>query len=208
MTERTTWRGVATVLLAACSTPPEPEPADTVPTCAEAMAAGTAPTSMDELPAILAAVQAERVPELDGVEITLGELSADDSFFVANLDLSTASRPGPERAYTVNANPRMFEEPGPPFDAVYAILVHELKHIVDYVGMPTDELVTFGLWYASGDVAEYERETDEFTLERGCATGLKSYRVWLYDRIDAEAVAGKRRDYYTPEEIDAWVADN
>lgn len=196
----------ALLLIAGCAAKPASEPS--VATCDAAMAAGVGPTTMADIAPIFEQVRRERVPELADVEITLGELSSDDSFFVANLDLATASSPPRERSYVVNANPRMFESPAPPFSAVYAILVHELKHIVDYTEMDTEELVSFGIWYATADVAEYERQTDEFALERGCAAGIKDYRVWLYARISEEAAEAKRRDYYTPEEIDAWVADH
>ena len=50
--------------------------------------------------------------------------------------------------------------------------MHEFKHVLDYTEMNTNTLVEFGLWYADEDVAEYERATDEFALERGSATGL------------------------------------
>ena len=49
---------------------------------------------------------------------------------------------------------------------------------------------------------------DEYALEAGCASGLKGYREWLYAHIPPEDVEAKRRDYYTPEEIDAWVEAN
>ena len=67
-------------------------------------------------------------------------------------------------------------------------------------------IAAFGLWYATDDVSAYERETDLFALERGCGEGLIAFRTWLYAQLDDEAIAEKQRDYYTPEEIEAWMA--
>ena len=56
--------------------------------------------------------------------------------------------------------------------------------------------------------AAYERATDEKALQRGCADGLSAMRTWIYAHVDAETLAEKEKDYYTPEEITTWVADN
>lgn len=174
-----------------------------------AAAEHAAPTSEAALAALLADVQAAvHAPGLDGVEVGLAPMTSDSDFFTAGPDLTTVDRPGPERRYIVRYNTRVFETGGPPVGATSAILGHELQHVADYVGMTSDELVDFALTYAEGDIAAYERQTDEAVLEAGCADGLKAYRVWLYEQIDAEAEAAKRRDYYTPEEIDVWVAEH
>ncbi len=38
--------------------------------------------------------------------------------------------------------------------------------------------------------------------------GLKEYRQWLYQHVPAKALAEKKRDYLTPEEIDALKSLN
>ncbi len=173
-------------------------------TC-EALLTGDPPTTAADITAIISVVRGAYFSELEGVSIELGTLDSDDSFFVANLDLSTLDVQPLERDYLVLYNPVLLSDP-PPYAGVGAILVHEIKHILDYTAMDTTELVEFGLWYASGDVAEYERQTDEFALEAGCGPGLIAYREWLYDHISEEDAAQKRIDYYTSEEISAWMA--
>jgi hypothetical protein len=191
------------LLLTACAVEPEP----TLPTCAEAMADVPPLTGWESLTPLIEQVRADRYPELAGVPIELGMLESETDFFVANLVLSTATNPPLEREYLVLANPALLADPPPP-SALYAILVHELAHIRDYTEKDTAELVSFGLWYAQGDTAAYERATDEVALKLGCGEGLKAYREWLYERLDAEAVEAKRETYYTPEEIEAWMAAN
>jgi hypothetical protein len=201
-------RLAALPLLLGCAPADEPSPAaPTVPTCAAAMAAGDPVRSWSELAPLVEQVRTERYPELADVPLELVELTSETDFFVANLDLATASAPPLERSYRVLANPRLFPNP-PPFDAVYAILVHELAHIRDYTELDTTELVEFGLWYATADTTAYERSTDEVALTLGCGAGLKSYRLWLYDQLTEEQADAKRATYYTPDEIDAWMAAN
>lgn len=59
---------------------------------------------------------------------------------------------------------------------------------------------------SGGYVAEYEHATDEFTLERGCATGLVEFREWLYGFVSEEGRREKEKHYYTPDETRAWLS--
>jgi hypothetical protein len=177
--------------------------------CAEAAALHRPPTDELALSYVIADVQRLVFgAELRGVEVGLAPLPSETDFFNAGVDLTTADQPGLERRYIIRANSAIFSGAEPPIGATTAILAHELQHVLDYTAMSGDELVDFALEYSEGDITAYERQTDEAILERGCATGLKAYREWLYEQLDDEAEAAKRRDYYTPEEIDAWVAAN
>ena len=192
--------------MTACASPPEPADSGVAEQACALLAQDAAPPGDEAaLAALLGEVQATFHPALDGVSIALEAMDSDQDFFVANLDLSTAGEAGPDRDYRVQYGLRVFEDP-PPFAATGAILVHELQHIEDYVAMDTAALAEFAIWYAGGDFAEYERATDEVVLEAGCGEGLKAYRLWLYGQVDAGTEAEKRRDYYTPEEIEAWMA--
>jgi hypothetical protein len=55
----------------------------------------------------------------------------------------------------------------------------------------------------SGFAARFERATDLEAIARGYGDGLKSYRWWLYCHIPADKLAGKKRNYFSPEEIDS-----
>lgn len=196
------------LLLLAC-TPTAPVASDppALLTCPALLDGGAPATDETELRTLLAAVQDNLFPELEGVEITMAPNQSEDGFFSANPDLTTLSAPPLERRYVVAYSTVQFEAP-PPRDAVTAILAHELKHVLDYTEMDTQELVDFGIWYLQGDIAAYERQTDEHALELGCGEGLILYREWLYDRVTPEVEAQKRIDYYTPEEIGSWIEEH
>ncbi|MFT5687105.1 MAG: hypothetical protein ACI8RZ_008062 [Myxococcota bacterium] len=176
-------------------------------TCAERFT-GDAPSTEADIVALVESAREGFFPTMSEVSLEVVTMESDDSYFVANLDLTTISEEPLERGYRVLYNPAMFADP-PSSLAAGAILVHELKHVLDYTGMDSDELVEFGFWYASGDdISEYEKQTDEYALTSGCAEGLSAYREWVYAHIPAEDLEEKRDTYLTPEEIAAWVAAN
>ena len=189
------------LFLLACTNEPGP------PSCAERFADLPRPRSNADIEAYVAIAQPAFYPELDGVPLRFVELIDDASFFAANLDVTTLENPPLERQYQIQVNPLLLADPPTPA-AAGAILVHELRHIADYTQMDATELGEFAVAYALGEVGDYERQTDLATLEHGCGEGLIGYREWLYERLTPEQEAAKRDTYYTPEEIEAWMADN
>ncbi len=176
------------------------------PTCEHIMTESINPSNTQDINTLI--TQTRRlIPELNGVSLSVQTIESESTFLAAQVDLSTISNPPLEREYIIQINPQIFEQQITGASTV-AILVHEFKHVLDYTEMDTNTLVEFGLWYAGGDVAEYERATDEFALERGCATGLIEFREWLYDFVSEEIRREKEENYYTPDEIQAWLESN
>ncbi|MBI4821265.1 MAG: hypothetical protein HY791_33705 [Deltaproteobacteria bacterium] len=192
--------GASGLFVAACASAP-PEAAKR---CDEVFVAAP-PSGVMSVDTALSAARARFYPELEAAPIRLIEKDLGPAvMFTANLDLTTLERPPLERDYEIWLNPKLLEEP-PSGRAVGAILTHELKHILDYSKKDAQTLAAFALWYAISDVSEYERQTDEYALDLGCALGLSEYRSWLYEQIPADAVEQKKREYYTPAEIEAYV---
>jgi hypothetical protein len=187
--------------LIACTAEPAPPP----PTCDAFSAGRTPPTSLADLQQLLDDVRARFHPEFADLSITLHPLTREGDYFQSNLDLDTLQDDPRDRHYWLLDNAKLFDDP-PPANAVVAILVHELGHTEDFLAKTSDELTAFALFYAAGDVRDYERATDEKALKAGCANGLKAYRVWLYAHVPASVLPEKQRDYFSPDEIDAWVA--
>lgn len=154
-------------------------------------------------------------PALIGVDVGVGAVD-DLQYLRAWTELDTvALDDGRARRYTVQYDPIVLSDPDPmPPAALAALLVHELGHVEDYVGMDSAELVSFAVWYAgqdpssSDELAAYERGTDEKSLARGCADGLAVAREWIYARAEGDVLVDKLRNYDTPEDIAAWTAAN
>jgi hypothetical protein len=84
-----------------------------------------------------------------------------------------------------------------------AIIAHELAHVAYYAD--GNRLRLFGLTRlaSKGFRERFEKGADVEALQRGYAQGLKQYRIWLYQQVSAHVLQEKRRDYLTPEEINA-----
>ena len=193
-------------LFACTQSPKVQKDTGNLPTCTTIMERAGNPSTLSDIETLIANTRG-LVPELDGVSLRVETIESNSTFLAAQVDLSTISNPPLEREYIIQIIPQIFEQQITGASTV-AILVHEFKHVLDYTEMDTNALVEFGLWYAGGDVAEYERATDEFALERGCATGLIDFREWLYGFVSEEVRREKEENYYTPDEIREWVGTN
>jgi len=142
-------------------------------------------------------------PELAEAHIELHPSGSDTVFFRADVRPGTLFRHRSRRVYRVHYSRALFTDP-PPAEAVLAILDHELEHLRHYTTLSSFALVFFGLDYAVGGTATYERYTDEHPLRAGCGEGLAQYREWLYARVSPRVERRKRRTYVTPEEARSY----
>ena len=149
-------------------------------------------------------------PELREITIEYRPVtkSKDTVFFETYVNPVTAFRTPKNRTYQLLLNKRL-DTQRPSIDAIRSILVHELLHIRDCVGMNLRELLKL-----KRDIKDtvfqkqYERYTDLRTLQLGYGPGLIAYRKWLYTIIgDKQQVEAKRKTYMTPEEIKVWLAN-
>jgi hypothetical protein len=90
-----------------------------------------------------------------------------------------------------------------PEEARRAIIAHELAHVTYYAGGNRIRLVGLIRLASKGFRKPFERRADLDALRRGYAQGLKQYRIWLYQHVTERVLNEKKRDYLTPEEIDA-----
>jgi hypothetical protein len=139
-------------------------------------------------------------PELAGHSIVLRPSGSSTVFFRADVTPGSVFRRADRRVHRVHYSRRLFDDPPPP-EAVMAILDHELEHVRHYTELGGLRLVGFGLDYAVGGAARYERGTDAHPVALGCAEGLAAYRRWLYARLSPRQERRKRRLYLTPEEL-------
>ncbi|MFY9608808.1 MAG: hypothetical protein WAU45_09370 [Blastocatellia bacterium] len=107
--------------------------------------------------------------------------------------------------YLVFVNPRVFELECPEA-GVRAIIAHELAHVVYFKRRNRVRLVGLVRLKSKQFSAEFERRADLNAIALGYGEGLKEYRHWLYSNVPASKLAEKRRDYFTPDEIDAILS--
>lgn len=104
--------------------------------------------------------------------------------------------------YLILVNPRIFGKDEPTDAAVRAIIAHELAHIVYYERHNRFELLGLMNLLSNSFTVRFERGADLEAIRRGYGAGLKDYRRWLYQNIPPKNLNAKKRDYFSPEEID------
>ena len=104
--------------------------------------------------------------------------------------------------YFVEVNPALFGQAAP-LDGVCSVMAHELVHIVSLSHGNRIRRLGLVRLISPRYTAKFERNTDLGAIHRGYGDGLKSYRRWVYAHIPATKLAEKRRNYFSPEEIQA-----
>jgi hypothetical protein len=129
---------------------------------------------------------------------------SDSDYFRTSFS-ATRFATGVKMRYFVLVNPE-WRTQGAPIEGVQAILAHELAHVEDLAGEKRIRLFGLAGLLSETRTARFERRADLNAVARGYGSGLKTYRAWLYNHVPAEKLAEKRRDYFSPEEIDAILA--
>ena len=145
-------------------------------------------------------VRAASFPELSKADIRIRFFESESDYFQARFSISRFVFMRKMRYFIrVNSTPALQTASD---ESKRAIMAHELAHLTYYTS--GNRLRLFGLLRLSEKSfrQDFERRTDLEVIRRGYAQGLKQYRFWLYQHVPARALAEKRRDYLSPEEID------
>ena len=147
---------------------------------------------------------ARSFPSLEGVDVRLKMFRSDSDYFRTSFSAFRFIA-GLKMRYFVSVNPE-WRAQGAPVEGVRSILAHELAHVDDLkCGKRIRLFRLAGLLFKTRS-ARFERHADLNAIVRDYGSGLKVYRAWLYDHVPPDKLAEKRRDYFSPEEIDAILA--
>ncbi len=139
-------------------------------------------------------------PELKKAKIEVKTFQSETNYFKSQISFSRFLT-FRKLHYIIYVNPEVFRRAAPA-DGIRAILAHELAHVFYYRRKNRFELLGLAGLINKNFTAKFERKTDLEAIARGYGEGLKSFRRWLYQNIPPNAVAAKKRDYFSPEEID------
>ena len=140
-------------------------------------------------------------PELTRVDLQLREFHSQADYFRTRFSVPRFLFLLRMR-YFVEVNPALFGQQTPR-DGVCAVLAHELSHVVSLAHGNRIRRLSLVRLVSKRYTAQFERKTDLEAIRRGYGDGLKSYRTWVYAHIPASALPTKRRNYFSPEEIEA-----
>ena len=151
--------------------------------------------------AVIGGLRGASFPELRRVDLRVRTFHSQSDYFRTRFSLGRFFLPARMRFF-IEVNPEMFQQQAPS-DGVCGILAHELVHVVSL--SHGNRIRRFGLvrLLSKSRTSRFERGADLEAIHRGYAEGLKSYRNWLYAHVPAGKVPEKRRNYFSPVEIDA-----
>ena len=111
-----------------------------------------------------------------------------------------AFRPFGGCIFCCQSTPQVFEETAPERN-IRAIIAHAAY----YRRHNRFELLGLINLQSKSFTARFERGADLQAIRRGYGAVLKDYREWLYRNIPPAKIKAKKRDYFSPGEIDLIV---
>jgi hypothetical protein len=146
-------------------------------------------------------VRTASFPELATADIRVLPFVSESDYFQARFSLSRLML-GRRMRYSIRVNPGAALADVPE-EGRRAIVAHELAHLAYYTRGNRLHLVNLLRFPGKRFRERFEKRADTEAVRRGYAQGLKQYRVWLYQHVPASALPEKKRDYLSPDEIDA-----
>jgi hypothetical protein len=158
----------------------------------------------DAVRGLLCDVVVTSYPSLEATAIEVGVFHSQSDYFRTSFSIRRFLS-GRQMRYRILVNPDVVPKGADP-DGVRSIVAHELGHVLDFQSGKRIRLLGLVRLLIPRCAATFERRTDLEAIGRGFAEGLKAYRRWLYLHVPADRLHEKRRNYFSPEEIDAIVA--
>jgi hypothetical protein len=150
---------------------------------------------------IVAEIVAKSYPELQNESIEIKKLVSESDYFQSRFSFGrylTFRR----MKFIIFVNPKVYELNAPE-NAVRSIVAHEIGHILYYSRKNRLQLLGLVNLSTKRFTQNFERRTDLEAIKRGYGEGLIAYRIWLYEHIPTKNIDVKKRNYFTPEEIQA-----
>jgi hypothetical protein len=168
--------------------------------CAQSSTAPRA-DSFDEIRSLVDGVRATSYPRLKAASISIQRLRNDHVFLESRFTFRSFFL-GRKLRYKIFFNAEAIARQVPA-DGLRAIIAHELAHIDFYQRNSRWKLLGLVRLLSPNYAARFERTTDLEAIAAGYGPGLESFRIWLYRNIPSRYLEQKRRDYFSPEEIEA-----
>jgi hypothetical protein len=165
--------------------------------------ADTKATARERARMLIDEIRAESFPELRDADLRVKTFSSDSDYFRSRLGLPQFFF-GKMRCI-IEVNPAAFDLDAPP-SALRAIIAHEIAHSLYYKKRNRVRLLGLVRLLSKDFTAGFERWADLQAISRGYGEGLREYRKWLYRNVPANRIDEKKRNYFSPEEIDAILS--
>ena len=152
---------------------------------------------------IITEIVEKSYPELKKAKINVRIFESNANYFQSQFSL-TRFLTCQKLRYNLYVNPEVFNKNAPE-QAIHAIISHELAHVLYYSERNRFELIGLVSLIDKSFTAKFERRADLEAIARGYGEGLIKYRLWLYQNIPAKNLDEKKRNYFSPEEIEKML---
>ena len=142
-------------------------------------------------------------PELKSKKIEVKTLQSESDYFRAGFSFGKYLT-FQKMHYIVFVNPQVFAKNAPD-DGIRSILAHELAHVLYFAERNRFELLGLVKLSSKNFTKKFEHRADLEAISRGYGVGLKEYRAWIYQNIPQKNLAEKKRNYFSPVEIDKVI---
>jgi hypothetical protein len=168
-----------------------------------ALCAAGANPAFTEISRLADSVRSASYRQLKDVVITVQDLHGDSVYLETRFTFTSYFFGGKLR-YMILFNRDAITRHVPP-DGLRAIMAHELAHIDYFQSQSRMGLAGLVRLISPSFNAHFERNADLEAIRLGYGPGLEVYRRWLYRNIPRDSMAEKKRDYFSPEEIEAML---
>ncbi len=151
----------------------------------------------------IAEIANKSFPRINLKKIKIESFTSESVFFKARFSFGRYFMCRRMR-HLVFVNPKVFNNKAPEI-AIKAILAHELAHVLYYTRKNRVQLVGLTRLISKGFTRKFERKADVEAIARGYGRGLIIYRKWLYKNIPRKKIRSKKRNYFSPEEIELML---
>lgn len=159
-----------------------------------------ADNAIEKVQKLVGEVVEKSYPELKNAKIEVKTFASESDYFRSQFSFSRFLT-FRQMHYIVFVNRQVFEKNAPP-EGVRSIIAHELAHVLYFKKHNRFELLGLVSLSSKNFTRQFERKADLEAVSRGYGEGLKLYRMWLYQNIPANKLNEKKRNYFSPEEID------
>lgn len=142
-------------------------------------------------------------PELKTKKIEVKNFQSESDYFQSRFSFGKMLTFQKMR-YIIFVNPKVFEKNAPE-SGIRSIIAHEIAHVLYYSKRNRMELLGLIKLSSKDFTQKFERGADLEAIARGYGSGIKDYRQWLYLNIPQKNLEEKKRNYFSPEEIDLML---
>ncbi|HRH45547.1 MAG TPA: hypothetical protein PKY82_28165 [Pyrinomonadaceae bacterium] len=142
-------------------------------------------------------------PELKTKKIEVKNFQSESDYFQSRFSFGKMLTFQKMR-YIIFVNPKVFEKNAPE-SGIRSIIAHEIAHVLYYSKRNRMELLGLIKLSSKDFTQKFERGADLEAIARGYGNGIKDYRQWLYLNIPQKNLEEKKRNYFSPEEIDLML---